>query len=140
MHIFGTKTTWKIFWTILVAQGGQILVDVIVEKIKKFHNFEFQGCNTPQMKAENKYSSNWAWKSRVFYQKKKEKIKIFRFSPFAWGPPNIFDVPFFQFFEKQIPKLAFWDLANIKRKKVRNFGYNSPDLVAAADRFMVGGS
>ena len=32
-----------------------------------------------------------------------------------------------------------WDLASIKRNKVRNFGFDSPDLVAAADGFMVGG-
>merc|ERR1711978_43681 len=51
-----------------------------------------------------------------------EKFKIFRFSPNARGPPKIFDVNFFQFFEKQTPKLAFWDLANMERNKVRNFG------------------
>ena len=32
------------------------------------------------------------------------------------------------------------DLANIKRNKVRNFGYGSPDLVTVADGFMVGGA
>ena len=56
------------------------------------------------------------------------------------GPPKIFDVQFFQFFEKQIPKLTFWDLAYIKRNKVRNFGKVDPDLVTAADRFMLGGA
>ena len=54
--------------------------------------------------------------------------------------PQIFlTTIFFNFFEKQTSKLAFWDLVNIKRNKVRNFGYGSPDLVTAADRFMVGG-
>ena len=47
---------------------------------------------------------------------------VFRFSPNARGPPKIFDVNFFQFFEKQTPKLAFWDLANMERNKVRKFG------------------
>ena len=58
--------------------------------------------------------------------------------PNARGPPKIFDVKFFQFFEKQTPKLAFWDLSNIKGDKFRKFGKRSPDLVTVADGFMVG--
>ena len=51
-----------------------------------------------------------------------KKFKIFWFSPNAREPPKIFNVQFFQFFEKQTPKLAFWDLANMGRNKVRKFG------------------
>ena len=36
-------------------------------------------------------------------------------------PQKFFDINFFQFFEKQTPKLAFWDLANMKRNIVRKF-------------------
>ena len=59
--------------------------------------------------------------------------------PNARGPPKTFDVNLFQFFEKQTPKLAFWDLANMDRNKVRKFGQHSPDHATAADGFMVGG-
>ena len=44
--------------------------------------------------------------------------QLFQQSEFS----KIFDVNFFQFFEKQTPKLAFWDLANMERNKVRKFG------------------
>ena len=44
-----------------------------------------------------------------------------------------------QFFLKQTPKLASRNLAIIKRNNVRKFGFSSPDLVTAADGFMVGG-
>ena len=56
------------------------------------------------------------------------------------GPQKILDINFFQFFEKQTPKLAFWDLANIERNKVRKFGQHSSDHATAADGFMVGGA
>ena len=46
----------------------------------------------------------------------------------------------FDFFEKQTPKLASWNPANMERNKVRKFGQHSPDLGAAADRFIVGGA
>ena len=58
-------------------------------------------------------------------------FNFFRFSPKARGPPKIVDIKFFRFFEKQTSKLAFWNLAIIKRNKVRNFGFGSPDLVTA---------
>ena len=67
-----------------------------------------------------------------------KKFKIFRFSTNAGGPPKIFKVQVFQFFEKQTPKLAFWDLANMERIKVRKFGQHSPDHATAADGFMLG--
>ena len=47
---------------------------------------------------------------------------------------------FFSFFEIQSQKLTLWDLGDIKRNKVRNFGIISPDYVTVADRSMVGGS
>ena len=55
-------------------------------------------------------------------------------------PQKIFDVEFFQFFEKLTSKLASWDLANIKGNKVRKFGSRCPYLATAADGFMVGGA
>ena len=36
------------------------------------------------------------------------------------GPPKIFDVQFFQLFEKQAPKMAFWDFANGALHKLRH--------------------
>ena len=69
-----------------------------------------------------------------------KKFKIFRFSPNARGPQKIFAIKFFQLFEKQTPKLAVWDLANVERNKVRKFGYRSPDHATEADGFIVGGA
>ena len=57
------------------------------------------------------------------------------FWPNAQGPPKIFDVKFLKFFKKETPKLASWNMAIIKRNKVRKFGF-----VTAADGFMVGGA
>ena len=61
------------------TKGRQISMDIIPSrKIKNFENFKFQGCNAPQMEAENMYNSNQAWKSRGFFS---EKVKIFKFDP-----------------------------------------------------------
>ena len=122
----GLKTTWEAILNIfrslcLVARGRQISIDIIVEKFKIFKILSFKGV------------MHLKWKLRTctiqielekvgFISKKTKKFKIFRFSPNARGPPKIFDVNFFQFFEKQTPKLAFWDLANMERNKVRKFG------------------
>ena len=120
------KTTWKAILNIfrslsLVARGRQFSIDIIVEKFKIFKILSFKGV------------MHLKWKLRTctiqielekvgFISKKTKNFKIFRFSPKARGPPKIFDVKFFQFFEKQTPKLAFWDLANMERNKVRKFG------------------
>ena len=122
----GLKTTWEAILNIfrslcLVARGRQISIDIIVEKFKIFKILSFKGV------------MHLKWKLRTctiqielekvgFISKKTKNFKIFRFSPNARGPPKIFDVNFFQFFEKQTPKLAFWDLANMERNKVRKFG------------------
>ena len=122
----GLKTTWEAILTIfrslcLVARGRQISIDIILEKFKIFKILSFKGV------------MHLKWKLRTctiqielekvgFISKKTKNFKIFRFSPNARGPPKIFDVNFFQFFEKQTPKLAFWDLANMERNKVRKFG------------------
>ena len=73
------------------------------------------------MKANNMYNSNSALKVG-FVSEKIKILKFFRFLPNVRGPPKILDIEVFQFFEKQIPKLAFWDLANMERNKVRKFG------------------
>ena len=120
------KTTWKAILNIfrslsLVTRGREISIDILVEKFKIFKILSFKGV------------MHLKWKLRTctiqielekvgFISKKTKNFKIFRFSPNARGPPKIFDVNFFQFFEKQTPKLAFWDLANMERNKVRKFG------------------
>ena len=40
---------------------------------------------------------------------------------------------FLIFLKKQTPNLAFWELAIIKKNKVRNFYWGSLDLVTVAD-------
>ena len=69
---------------------------------------------------------------------KRKILQFFQFLPNALASQKIFVISFFQFFEKQTPKLAFWDLSNIKGDKFRKFGKRSPDLVTVADGFMVG--
>ena len=114
-------------------------MDIIVEKFKISKILSFNG------------AMHLKWKLRTctiqielekigFVSKKDIFFDFFRFPPNARGPPKIFDVYIFQFFEKQTPKLAFLDLANIERNKVRKFGKRSPDLATAADRFMVVGA
>jgi hypothetical protein len=45
----------KCFW---FYGGQQISIDIVVGKNQNFQNFEFQGCYTPEMKAENMCNSN----------------------------------------------------------------------------------
>ena len=119
------KTTWKAILNIfrslsLVARGWQISIDVIVEKIKVFKILSFKG--VMHLKRKLRTCTIQIELEKVgFVSKKMKNFKIFRFSPNARGPPKIFNVQFFQFFEKQTPKLAFWDLANMERNKVRKF-------------------
>ena len=88
-----------------------------VKFIKEFHFLGFSRC----FSARNEKSSKTS--------KIQPNSSFFWFSTNASGPPKNFRCPIFQFFEKT-SKPAVWDLANIKRNKVRNFHYDSPDLVA----------
>ena len=76
---------------------------------------------------------------RVNFCKKKEKFRFFWFLPHARGPPEIFDVHFFESFKKKIQKWLYWVLSNIERNKVMNFGEPSPNPVETADRFRSSG-
>ena len=120
------KTTWKAILNIfrslsLVARGRQFSIDIIVEKSKIFKILSFKGVMYLKWKLRT-CTIQIELEKVGFISKKTKNFKIFRFSPKARGPPKIFDVKFFQFFEKQTPKLAFWDLANMERNKVRKFG------------------
>ena len=122
----GPKATWKAIldnfrFLSLATKGWQISMNIIVEKFKISKILSFNG------------AMHLKWKLRTctiqiklekigFVSKKNIFFNFFRFSPNARGPPKIFDVYIFQFFEKQTPKLAFWDLANMERNKVRKLG------------------
>ena len=85
--------------------------------------------------------------STIQYQPKKERIfakkniflKFFWFSRHARGLPEIFDVQFFENFKKKIQKWLYWDLSNIERNKVMNFGEPSPNPMERADHFWSSG-
>ena len=51
--------------------------------VENFQKIDFLLNNAPQMKAENMYNSDWAWKNRFCLQK---KFQFFWFFPDAWGP------------------------------------------------------
>ena len=120
------KTTWKAIldnfrFLSLAAKGRQISMDITIEKIKISKILSFNG--VMHLKWKLRTCTNQIELEKVgFISKKTKNFKIFWFSPKARGPPKIFDVIFFQFFEKQTPKLAFWDVANMERNKVRKFG------------------
>ena len=122
----GLKTTWEAILNIfrslcLVARGRQISIDIIVEKFKIFKILSFKGVMHLKWKLRT-CTIQIELEKEGFVSKKMKIFKIFLFSPNARGPPKILDVNFFQFFEKQTPKLAFWDLANMERNKGRKFG------------------
>ena len=117
------KTTWKAILNIfrslsLVARGWEISIAIILEKFKIFKILSFKGVMHLRWKLRT-YTIQIELEKVEFVSEKINFFEIFWFSPNAQGPPKIFDV---QFFEKQTPKLAFWDLANMERNKVRKFG------------------
>ena len=68
-----------------------------------------------------------------FFAKKGIFFNFFDFSRHARGPPEIFDVHFFESFKKKFQKWLYWGLSDIERNKVKNFGEPSPNPVEMAD-------
>ena len=62
-------------------------------------NFELQKSYIPQKKAENVYKTDSARKNKIF-GKKRDFFQFFDFSRHARGPPENFDVHFFESFKK----------------------------------------
>ena len=98
----------------------------------KISNFELQKSYIPQKKAENVYKTDSARKNKIF-GKKRDFFSIFDFSQHARGPPENFDVHFFENLKKKFQKWLYWVLSNIERNKVMNFGEPSPNPVETAD-------
>ena len=120
------------------AEWRRSKLKIFKPKKVKIENFELQKRYIPQNKAENIYNSVSA-KKRKNFCKKKYFLKIFWFSWHARGPPEIFDVQFFEKFKKRSKKWLYWDLSNIERNKVMNFGEPSPNPMEMADHFWSSG-
>mgnify|MGYP007086844717 CR=1 FL=1 len=120
------------------AEWRRSKLKIFKPKKVKIENFELQKRYIPQNKAENIYNSVSAQKRKNFC-KKKYFLKIFWFSWHARGPPEIFDLQFFENFKNKSKKWLYWDLSNIERNKVMNFGEPSPNPMEMADHFRSSG-
>ena len=87
---------------LLLLQAAELRrskMKIFKQKKVKISNFELQKRYIPQKKAKNIYNSDSARKS-VNFCKKNFFFQFFWFSRHARGPPEIFDVHFFESFKK----------------------------------------
>ena len=105
-------------------------------KLSKNFNFELQKSYVPQKKSENMYNKGSARKSKISC-KKIYFLQFFSIFATYLRTPRIFNAQFSESSEKKFQKSFFWNLSNIKRNKVMNFGVSSPNPVETVEGYML---
>ena len=122
---------------LLLLQAAELRrskMKIFKQKKSKFQILSYRGDIYPKRKLRTSTIQIQPEKVWIF-AKKMLFFQFFWFSRHARGPPEIFDVHFFENFKKKFQKWLYWVLSNIERNKVMNFGEPSTNPVETADHF-----